>query len=111
VTINPLRGSGEPCVYYDQPGHTPDQRPDPAAYLGLDPDEWPLCPHCMPSREQLTGEPPRACGKCGQQFDPTDMRFDGRAEERSAPGYCRGCVDNCHESGITHACVICARKA
>lgn len=54
------------------------------------------------------GEPPRACDKCRQPFDPTDTRFDGSAEERSMPGYCRGCVDRCHDSeDAFHVCVIC----
>jgi|GEM_PF-2490168 len=54
------------------------------------------------------GEPERVCGKCGQPFDPSDTRFDGRAEERSMPGYCRGCVDRCHDSeDAFHVCVIC----
>lgn len=49
-----------------------------------------------------------ACGRCRMPFDPTDTRFDGRAEERSLPGYCRGCVDRCHDSeDAFHVCVIC----
>lgn len=48
------------------------------------------------------------CGRCGQPFDPTDTRYNGRAEERSMPGYCRGCVDRCHDSeDAFHVCVIC----
>lgn len=34
-----------PCVYYDQPGHTPDQKPHPSAYEN-GPDDWPMCPPC-----------------------------------------------------------------
>src|SRR5688500_17020479 len=29
-----------------------------------------------------------ACGKCKQPFDPTDTRFDGRAQHKLTP-YCR----------------------
>lgn len=48
------------------------------------------------------------CGRCRMPFDPADTRFDGRAEERSMPGYCRGCVGRCHDSeDAFHVCVIC----
>ena len=34
-----------PCVYFDQPGHTPDQRPDPIGPTrGM--DERPMCTQC-----------------------------------------------------------------
>ncbi|PBC80130.1 hypothetical protein BX265_4966 [Streptomyces sp. TLI_235] len=47
------------------------------------------------------------CARCGQQFDPTDTSFDGRA--RHALGdYCRSCVNRCHEStDFAHACPVC----
>ncbi len=35
-----------PCVYFDQPGHTPDQKPALAAYE-RGPDDWPMCPPCV----------------------------------------------------------------
>ncbi|MEV0526610.1 hypothetical protein AB0I66_24515 [Streptomyces sp. NPDC050439] len=47
------------------------------------------------------------CAKCKQPFDPTDTRFDGHAQHADTP-WCRGCVDNCHEGGAEHVCVICA---
>jgi hypothetical protein len=49
-----------------------------------------------------------ACARCKKPFDPTDTRFDGRAQYKLTP-YCRWCVDLCHdnESG-DHRCVICA---
>lgn len=49
-----------------------------------------------------------ACARCRTPFDPGDTRYDGHAEERGVPGYCRGCVDRCHEGSITHRCVICS---
>lgn len=53
-------------------------------------------------------EPPAACAKCRQPFDPTDTRFDGRAQHATTP-YCRACVDFCHDTEIAdHRCVICA---
>ena len=49
------------------------------------------------------------CRKCHQAFDPADTRFDGHAEDRNTPGYCRSCVDRCHDSDdACHRCVICA---
>ena len=49
------------------------------------------------------------CRKCHQAFHPADTRFDGRAEDRSTPGFCRSCVDRCHDSDdASHRCVICA---
>ena len=50
----------------------------------------------------------RTCGKCRRPFDPADTRFDGHAEDRSTPGYCRSCVDRCHEGDSDHRCPICA---
>ena len=38
------------------------------------------------------------CRMCHQPFDPADTRFDGRAEDQSAPCVCRSCVDRCHDS-------------
>ncbi|MEL3944834.1 hypothetical protein [Streptomyces sp. LNU-CPARS28] len=53
-------------------------------------------------------EPPAACRKCRQPFDPADTRFDGHARHGLTP-YCRRCVDACHDNEIAdHRCVICA---
>jgi hypothetical protein len=49
---------------------------------------------------------PTACGRCKEPFDPADLHFDGRAES-DRTGFCRGCVDRCHEAGADHQCVIC----
>ncbi|MGW4728906.1 hypothetical protein ACWEQC_06945 [Streptomyces shenzhenensis] len=46
------------------------------------------------------------CRKCRTPFDPTDTRFDGRARHNETP-WCRACVDNCHDGGAEHVCVIC----
>ncbi|MFE9920440.1 hypothetical protein ACFYQA_02300 [Streptomyces sp. NPDC005774] len=47
------------------------------------------------------------CAKCQQPFDPTDTRFDGKAQQDGTP-YCRRCVDRCHEStDAFHVCPIC----
>lgn len=46
------------------------------------------------------------CRRCRRPFDPADTRFDGRARHRDT-AYCRACVDNCHEGGAEHVCVIC----
>lgn len=35
----------EPCIYFDQPGHTPDQKPDPRVY-GRGFDQLPMCTNC-----------------------------------------------------------------
>lgn len=52
-------------------------------------------------------EQPRPCGRCNKPFDPTDTRWDGRAEH-NATGFCRSCVDRCHEStDAFHRCAIC----
>ncbi|MFF2954311.1 hypothetical protein ACFVVU_23575 [Kitasatospora sp. NPDC057965] len=48
------------------------------------------------------------CGACGQQFDPTDTRYDGHARHHLSD-YCRSCVDRCHETEIAdHRCPVCA---
>ena len=59
-------------------------------------------------RAAVRAEAGGACGKCHQAFDPADMRFDGAAEDRGTPGYCRSCVDRCHEGDSDHRCPICA---
>ncbi|MFI2431967.1 hypothetical protein [Streptomyces sp. NPDC018693] len=46
------------------------------------------------------------CRRCRADFDPADTAFDGRARHRDTP-WCRRCVDNCHEGGTEHVCVIC----
>lgn len=46
------------------------------------------------------------CQHCGTQFDPNDTAFDGRARHGDTR-YCRSCVDNCHDGGTEHVCVIC----
>jgi hypothetical protein len=52
-------------------------------------------------------EPVPSCGNCRRAFDPADRSFDGAAEDRSMPGFCRGCVDNCHEADAGHRCTVC----
>jgi hypothetical protein len=57
---------------------------------------------------ELTASELAQCGKCRQPFDPTDARFDGRAQHKLTP-FCRSCVDRCHDTEIAdHRCVICA---
>lgn len=46
------------------------------------------------------------CARCKWTFDPNDTRFDGHARHGET-SYCRSCVDNCHEGGAGHVCVIC----
>ncbi|MBT2673973.1 hypothetical protein J7E95_24760 [Streptomyces sp. ISL-14] len=46
------------------------------------------------------------CGRCRRPFDPNDTRFDGHARHKDTP-WCRSCVDNCHDGGTEHVCVIC----
>ncbi|WP_333746155.1 hypothetical protein [Streptomyces sp. IBSBF 2950] len=46
------------------------------------------------------------CKRCRKPFDPADTAFDGRARYRDTP-HCRSCVDNCHDGGAEHVCVIC----
>ncbi|MFE9921599.1 hypothetical protein ACFYQA_08450 [Streptomyces sp. NPDC005774] len=58
----------------------------------------------VPAAEE---KPAGACGQCRQSFDPSDTRFDGKAQQTGTP-YCRGCVDRCHEStDAFHVCAIC----
>jgi hypothetical protein len=57
--------------------------------------------------EAFDGAVPRTCGRCGNRFDASDPSFDGAAEYRDS-GFCRGCVDRCHESSdFAHACPVC----
>ncbi|MFJ8154835.1 hypothetical protein [Streptomyces sp. NPDC094468] len=46
------------------------------------------------------------CARCHKQFDPSDPRFDGHARHRETT-WCRRCIDNCHNGGTEHVCVIC----
>jgi hypothetical protein len=47
------------------------------------------------------------CGACKNPFDPADTSFDGRAQQGST-GFCRRCVDRCHESlDAFHVCGVC----
>lgn len=51
---------------------------------------------------------PVACRRCHTRFDPADTRFDGSAES-SIAGFCKACVDRCHESTeFDHSCPVCA---
>lgn len=57
--------------------------------------------------EAFDGAVPRTCGRCQNRFDASDPSFDGAAEYRDS-GFCRGCVDRCHESSdFAHACPVC----
>lgn len=51
-----------------------------------------------------------SCRRCRVFFDATDTRFDGHAQGAVA-GFCRRCVDNCHEGDAGHRCVICTETA
>ncbi|WP_262702011.1 MULTISPECIES: hypothetical protein [Streptomyces] len=63
-----------------------------------------FCPDHKPEEAQ---EEAAGCEKCKKPFDPTDARFNGRAQYNFSP-YCRRCVDHCHEStDAFHVCVIC----
>jgi hypothetical protein len=58
-----------------------------------------------------TPQPTSACARCRSVFDPTDTRFDGRAQYHSTQ-FCRCCVDLCHDNeSADHACVICRPRA
>ncbi|WP_405671469.1 hypothetical protein [Streptomyces sp. NBC_01530] len=46
------------------------------------------------------------CRRCRTPFDPSDTAFDGRARHGETP-FCRSCVDDCHEGGTEHVCLIC----
>ncbi|WP_239134632.1 hypothetical protein [Streptomyces sp. SID12488] len=61
-------------------------------------------------RTKTTEQQPttEACARCEKPFDPTDTRFDGRAQHKLTP-YCRWCVDLCQDNeSADHRCVICA---
>ncbi|WP_407553116.1 hypothetical protein QOM21_24045 [Streptomyces sp. Pv4-95] len=63
------------------------------------------------TREGESTRDAETCGRCSRPFDPTDMRFDGRARYRDTR-FCRGCVDICHESTDPfHRCLVCAALA
>jgi hypothetical protein len=42
-------------VYFDQPGHTYDQKPALPAY-DRGPDDWPLCPACQALVDEADAE-------------------------------------------------------
>jgi hypothetical protein len=51
---------------------------------------------------------PASCRNCGNAFDSSDTRWNGRARYRSTP-WCKACVDRCHDSEIAdHRCRVCA---
>ena len=53
-------------------------------------------------------EQPTSCGACRRPFDPSDTRWNGAARSY-ATGFCRECVDRCHDSEIAdHRCPVCA---
>jgi hypothetical protein len=67
-------------------------------------------------RSKLTAEQAEAdervknrCRRCHKPFDPADTTFDGRARHNDSP-WCRSCVDNSHDGGTEHVCVICDPK-
>ncbi|GAA2386970.1 hypothetical protein GCM10010420_07330 [Streptomyces glaucosporus] len=57
--------------------------------------------------EETNDQPRSTCKQCHRPFDPTDKRWDGRAEYGDS-GACRSCVDRCHEStDAFHICAVC----
>ncbi|MCP3769513.1 hypothetical protein [Streptomyces sp. MAR25Y5] len=46
------------------------------------------------------------CRRCLRPFDADDTRFAGHSRHADTP-WCRRCVDNCHDGGAEHVCVIC----
>lgn len=51
---------------------------------------------------------PPACARCAREFYETDQRPDGHARHADSP-WCRRCIDQCHDGGADHVCVICNR--
>lgn len=49
------------------------------------------------------------CARCRKPFDPADLRHDGHGRYASTP-HCRRCIDNCHDGGAEHVCIICDPK-
>jgi hypothetical protein len=84
-------------------GYRPDTNPAPPSHRW---NPWP-CGHITAYEAAAADGLAAACGRCRRTFDPADRRHDGAAEEMSAPGYCRGCVDRCHEAEADHRCPIC----
>jgi hypothetical protein len=55
------------------------------------------------------GLPGYACGICGSLFTPAGEPRDQHSRHADSP-WCRGCVEQCHEGGDGHRCVICTPK-
>lgn len=55
--------------------------------------------------EQAAEREANRCRRCRKSFED-DGPFDGRARYRDTP-WCRSCVDNCHDGGTEHVCMIC----
>lgn len=70
---------------------------------GIRPFPWVDAPRTRP--EQLS-RAENQCRRCRRPFNPTDTRFDGHARHKDSP-WCRRCVDNCHDGGAEHVCLIC----
>lgn len=56
--------------------------------------------------DAVTLPAPPACGRCDRTLDPADGRHDGHARHKGSP-WCRRCIDQCHDGGADHVCVIC----
>ena len=63
-----------------------------------------------PERPLTPGVPGYACARCGSLFtSPGELR-DEHSRLADSP-WCRGCVDQCHEGGDGHRCVICTPES
>lgn len=58
--------------------------------------------------DAVTPPAPPACGRCDRTLDPADGRHDGHTRHADSP-WCRRCIDQCHDGGADHVCVICNR--
>lgn len=62
----------------------------------------------LAARDEPPAQP--CCGRCSTPFDPADKSWTGHAQYHQT-SYCRECIDNCHEAGADHRCVICVPPA
>lgn len=107
VLVDLIERGYNPAVGEPAPSDTEEADPATEAFVDVaDAERYAQCDEYVNADDP---EAAPACARCKIPFDPEDKSYTGSAQHDDTP-YCEGCVDNCHEAGADHRCVICAPR-